>query len=157
MRRPGPRGLSPSPVLSRLILVMTALAGCEAPPDLPPEQILQDSLGLTLQDRVQVVEVRHARGGEIADPDSVALRPGEWVDFRTGDAHPRVVSFLLDSLPPEARDLLQRRGVTVSPPLAAASVHWPVPFDSAPPGRYPYRVEGSGEPGAGVVVVLPPR
>lgn len=128
-------------------------AGCEAPPELQPDPLLQDSLGLTSRDRVHVVRMLQREGREAADPDSVVVRPGDWVDFVGGDGHPRIIEFELERVDEAPRDFLEGNGVRASPPLLGRDVHWAVPFAGAPPGRYPFRIEGSGETGHGVVVV----
>lgn len=160
VRRPGGRGLRPaSPTLAILAaLALFLVPGCtDAPGELQPPTILQDSLGLTVQDRVHVVRLEHAAGAERAVPDSLAIRPGDWVDFVGGDGRVRMVSFLRDSMRTAPRDFLQGSGVTDSPPLLGVDVHWAVPFEGAPAGRYPFVVTGSGGDGRGVVVVEPRR
>lgn len=130
-----------------------ALAGCEAPPELQPGPLLQDSLGLTTRDRVHVIRMTHRDGREVAEPDSVVVRPGDWVDFVGADGHPRWVEFAAGSMDEAPRDFLSGNGMESSPPLLGRGVHWAVPFLVAPAGRYPFRIEGGGEAGAGVVVV----
>jgi hypothetical protein len=158
MWRAGGGGLIPGPILRILTSALTALVvACEAAPEFPPDVVLQDSLGLTPEDHVHVVAVLHLHGEEATDPDSILVRPGDWVDFRTRDAHPRVVRFPADSLSGDRLEFLRARGILESPPMVRPGVHWVLPTDSAPPGRYPYRVDGSGASGWGVVVVVPDR
>ncbi|UCC23861.1 MAG: hypothetical protein JSU98_08965 [Gemmatimonadales bacterium] len=130
---------------------------CEPVPESFPDALLQDSLGLEPGDRVHTVTVRHDRGLEVAEPDSVLVYPGDWVDFVTEDAYPRVVRFHADSLSHEAREFLQEIRMMESPPLVRPGVHWVLHAESAPPGRYTYQVDGSGASGRGVVVVVPAR
>ncbi|HSG50027.1 MAG TPA: hypothetical protein VLA43_19540 [Longimicrobiales bacterium] len=135
-------------------MALLAAAGCgEAPNELQPGELLRDSLGLTSLDRVHVVRITHREGREVATPDSLLVRPGDWVDFVGGDGWIRVVAFPFDSLDLAPRDFMEGNGVDASPPLLGADVHWAVPFTAAPPGRYPFSVMGSGAPGRGVVVV----
>lgn len=159
MRHPRPRGLRPLPSLPSLLLATLLLVGgCGgAPNDLPPGEALQDSLGLTASDRVHVVRLTHVEGREVATPDSLMVRPGDWVDFVGGDGRIRVVSFPPDSLGTAPRDFMEGTGVEASPPLLGAGVHWAVPFTAAPPGRYPFVMAGAGSPGWGVVVVVEGR
>jgi len=159
MRHARRRGLRVAPSLRRLILVaLLPLGSCrEVPNELEPGEILRDSLGLTTRDRVHVVRLTHVEGREVATPDSVLVRPGDWVDFVGGDGRIRVVSFPPDSLGTAPRDFMEGTGVGASPPLLGAEVHWAVPFTAAPPGRYPFVMAGTGNPGRGVVVVAEGR
>jgi hypothetical protein len=163
LRSPLPRGVGPRPespvrrvacTLARFALVLGAAAyGCDAPPELQPDQLLQDSLGLGPVDRVYTVELRHRRGDEVPTPDSLAMDRAGWVDFRTLDGWPRRVYFLTDSLPPGGAAFLDSLGTAVSPPFVSRGTRWPISFQGAPPGVYPYRVESGGGEGRGVVVV----
>lgn len=135
------------------LALVLAPTGCEAPPELRPDPLLQDSLGLTTRDRVHVIRMTHRDGREVADPDSVLVRPGDWVDFVGADGHPRWVGFASGSMGEAPRDFLSGNGMESSPPLLGLGVHWAVPFLAAPAGRYPFRIEGGGEAGEGVVVV----
>lgn len=153
MRRGGVPGLRAGAGCLFAAVLALGPAGCDAPPELQPDPLLQDSLGLTLRDRVHVVRIVHRDGREAAEPDSVEVRPGDWVDFVGGDGHLRIVSFETGGLEDAPRDFLAGNGVESSPPLLGLGVHWAVPLTGAPPGRYPFRIEGSGGEGRGVVVV----
>lgn len=156
VRHPLARGLTARARRLAALASLLVPGGCEPSLDLQPDSILQDSLGLGPADRTHVVRLIHAQGGEAALPDSVVLREGDWLDFRSGDAWPRTVAFHLDSLPGELRAYLETRGAAASPPLLGAGVHWVLRFDGAPTGRYPFAVSGSGRTRSGVVVVVPP-
>lgn len=155
MRHPRSRGLKAGRTIRALVLpALLVTGGCrEVPQDLQPGDLLRDSLGLTSQDRVHVVRITHVEGREVATPDSLVVRPGDWVDFVGADSRIRVVSFLLDSLAPAPRDFMEGNGLGSSPPLLGEGVHWAVPFTAAPSGRYPFALAGAGELGRGVVMV----
>lgn len=122
-----------------------------------PEQVLRDSLGLGDDDRVHRVSLTSVDNREAPDPDSVEIRVGDHVEFRTADRRVHAVGFLLDSLPPGAADFLRRTGQEGSPPLVEVDARYLVTFADAPPGRYPFSVVGNGAEGRGAVVVGEPR
>lgn len=156
MRHPGAGGLRGGRAHAFLALAVLLGAACEQPPQgPPPDPLLVDSLGLAPGDRVHVVRLTHTRGSERAEPDSLLIQVGDWVDFLGADGHMRTVRFITDGLAEGPRDYLAGNGVEGSPPLLGLGVHWAVPFAGAPPGRYPYSLSGSGEPGEGVIVVAP--
>lgn len=157
MRHPRAGGLTAPANLFAAFVGLLALAGCESPRDLQPDPVLQDSLGLAPADRTHVVRLVHTQGGEAAIPDSVEVREGDWLDFRSDDAYPRTVTFVLDSMSQDRRAFLEGQGTTASPPLLDGGVHWVVPFEGAPEGRYPFAVSGSGRTRSGFVVVFPRR
>lgn len=136
--------------------VLLVAGACEeAHPELMPDAILQDQLGLTAGDRVHTIRVS-ADVGERADPMRISVRPGDYVQFVSADWLVHEVSFCLDSLAPPARDFLTRTQQAASPPLLELDARFVVSFEGAPAGRYPYRLVGNRAPGQGVVVVEPP-
>ncbi len=144
----------------RPLLVACALAwgsaGCgpAVPPELQPDAVLRDSLGLTSDHEVHRVLLT---GGpvEVIEPAALSVRPGVLIAFTTGDWRVHDVRFEVDSLSPEARAFLEGSGQVASPPLVNRDQRFVVTFEGAPPGRYPFLVEGNGAPARGVVVVQP--
>jgi hypothetical protein len=112
--------------------------------------------GLQEGDRVHVLSLRFGATGEVVEPDSVVVRAGDWVDFELGDGSPRLVAFALDSMAPENRRFLEEAGARSSPPLVAAGSHWVVSFQEAPPGPYPFLVQGARADVRGVIFVAGP-
>lgn len=144
-----------SPASLRLVLLATAplLGSCEAPdPELVPDAVLQSQLGLTPDDRVHTVRISTGVA-ERADPASVTVEPGEYVQFVSSDFLVHEVSFVLDSLDAPARAFLERTGQRASPPLLEQDARFVVSFVAAPPGRYPYALSGNRAPGNGEIVV----
>lgn len=137
-----------------LALVVALLPACreEGNPH-PPDRLLQDSLGLTPDDRVHRVLLVSRDGTEVVEPREVVLAPGGYVEFFTRDRRVRTVSFVLDSLGREQGEFLRTTGQDRSPPLVEPDSRFVVSFARAPPGRYPFVVEGSGVPAYGSVLV----
>ncbi len=155
MRERGVRLIRP---LGSAVLLITAAAaaGCEpVDPALVPDERLQAELGLTEKDRVHTVELRTGVGEE-AGPDSVEVRPGDLVQFVSGDGFVHEVHFELDSISAPQGDFLRTTGQDASPPLIEEDARFVLTFSEAPPGRYPYRLLGNREPGHGVIVVASP-
>jgi len=134
-----------------------AVGSCEPPPDPDtlPDELLQAELGLTTTDRVHRVRLT---GGETeqADPVMVMIEPGSHVEFVTSDWLIHEVIFEADSVAGERWDFLTRTDQASSPPLIDKESRYVLSFVGAPAGRYPYRIEGNGGPGKGVIVVVEP-
>lgn len=131
--------------------------GCQEPPDpsLQPDAVLQAELGLTPEDRVH--RVRLSGGGvESVDPGLVSIESGAFVEFITTDWFVHEVVFEADSLGAEQGAFLERTHQVASPPLIERDSRYVLSFEGAPYGRYPYRLEGNGRAGRGVIVVVPP-
>ena len=153
------RGLTGSRRASLLVglSLVLVLEGCEPPPDpdLVPDDRLRAELGLTERDRVHTVAVR-AGVGERSDPESLEVLVGDLVQFVSTDWMVHEVHFELDSVSAAARAFLEETMQAASPPLLQRDARFVMTFASAPPGRYPYRLEGNREEGRGVIVVIGP-
>ena len=144
--------------MSRFLSVAIALASvalvsaCKADPELRPDALLQQELGLT--DRNEVYRVAITGGeSEVATPSETTVQAGAFVEFATADWLVHEVIFELDSLGPEARGFLERTDQVASPPLLRLDSRFVLDFSDAPAGRYPYVIEGSSKSGRGVVIV----
>jgi hypothetical protein len=138
------------------LVVACGVLACGTPePQDVPDEVLRRQLGLTDADRVRTVTVT---GGEAerAEPALDSVEVGTYLQFVTSDWFVHEVLFELDSLPADARAFLERTDQTASPPLLHQDARFVVSFADAPPGRYPYRLEGNGSPGSGILVVVPP-
>ncbi len=62
----------------------------------------------------------------------------------------------MDSLGAEARAFLRETDQVASPPLLDRDTRYVISTAGAPPGRYPFVVEGNGRPARGALVVLDP-
>ena len=156
--RPSPgRPRFPGPISLGVVVVVAwtaGAAGCGGAPDLSlrPDSVLQAELGLTERDRVHSVTLLGGTS-ESAEPSSLEVLSGDWVQFRSGDWRIHEVRFLLDSVPGEARSFLEETDQVASPPLVQKDARFVVSFRDAPEGRYPFMVEGHGSSVHGVVVV----
>lgn len=150
-RRPGP--------IRRWVAAAAALllgAGCGSgvPDDLQPDQTLREELGLGDDDEVHRLTLTSGAREEV-QPDSVALPPGAWAEFVSGDWRAHEVRFEVEDMGPDQRSFLESTDQVASPPLVDRDDRFVLSFAEAPAGRYPFVVEGNGAPTRGVVVVEP--
>lgn len=143
-----------------LVAPVTLITGCRH--DVPvedhrPDERLRNELGLTDADQVYRVTVSVQGYAEEASPDLVEIPPGAWVQFVSGDWRIHTVRFEEDSLAAASRAFLVSSDQVASQPMVDKDARFVVSFSGAPPGRYPFVVEGSAAPARGVVVVRPNR
>ncbi len=138
------------------VLVGLVAVGCEMDdPALLPDEELRAELGLTLDDRVYTISLTTGVG-ERAEPDSLLVEAGDYVQFVSSDWLVHEMAFELDSLPPPIRRFLEQTGQTESPPLLQRNARFVLALIDAPPGRYPFILSGNRDTGRGVIVVAPP-
>ena len=136
------------------LLLGGILCACQRPdPELQPEAVLRDSLGLGDDDRVHRIHLGSAANRETILPATVEVRVGDYIQFTTTDRRVHAVSFVLDSVPPGDADFLRGSGQVASPPLVELQSHFVVTFAGAPAGWYPFVVVGNGMEARGAVVV----
>jgi plastocyanin len=146
----------PSGGLGALAVVLAVACRPEPDPTLQPDAVLQAELGLTLDDRVHRVSVT---GGDVerSDPAALSIEPGSYVEFVTTDWLVHEIRFEIDSLGTAQRAFMERTDQVASPPLIERESRYVLSFVEAPPGRYGYRLEGNGQAGRGVIVVVVPE
>jgi len=138
------------------VVVLAAACDRSRPdPALVPDSLLQAELGLEPTDRVHRVTISGG-ASERVEPAETVLEPGGYVQFSTDDWYVHEVIFETDSLPPQARTFMAGLDQLASPPLVSRGSRFVVSFVDAPPGRYPFRVEGNAAPARGVLVVRVP-
>jgi hypothetical protein len=136
-------------------VVAGGLGACNAPPELRPDQVLRDSLGLTDRDRVHVVRLSTTESGvDVASPPETVLRAGDLVTFDLADRRPRTVRFATMGLDTTSAAWAEAAGLHRAPFLADSGARWVIDFSDAPAGRFPFTVVGGAEPGDGVIVVV---
>ena len=148
------RGIPTTALLLPLLLGALA-SSCKAEPELRPDRILKEELGLTDRDRVHRIILS---GGEeqVVEPAEVRVEVGDYVAFVTADWHIHEVVFQVDSLAADARAFLRETDQVASPPLVDRDTRYVISTTAAPPGRYPFLVEGHGRPARGALVILDP-
>ena len=140
-----------------VFLLVLVGAGCEAiDPALRPDDQLISELGLTERDRVYTVSL--ATGvGERAEPDSIVVQPGDYLQFVSSDWLIHEVHFDSAIMDDQARSFMVVTGQMNSPPLLQQGARFVLSFEDAPLGTYPFRLRGNREDGSGVIVVAPPH
>ena len=141
-------------VLSAGVLAVH-LGSCTPDNELPPDELLQVELGLTLDDRVYRVTLTGG-AAEQADPVTLSIEQGAYVEFITADGFIHEIIFDPDSLSSDQWSFLERTDQAASPPLIERQSRYILVFEGAPFGRYPYRIEGNGNSGRGVIVLVEP-
>lgn len=133
------------------------LCACDpgVPPEHRPDEVLRSELQLGDEDEVHRITLR-ADERERPEPSEVVVPPGAWVEFVTDDWRVHEVHFDTHGLAAEAVAFLEASDQIASPPLVDRGARFVVSFEGAPPGRYPFRIEGNGEPAYGAVVVAEP-
>jgi len=136
------------------VAVLISISTCKpVDPELLPDGELRTELGLTDEDRVHTVSLSTG-AGELADPGSLFIEPGELVQFVSTDWFVHEVRFDLDAMTLPVREFLERTGQTASPPLLQEGSRLVLTFEDAPTGRYPYVLQGNRESGLGEIVVM---
>lgn len=141
--------------MKRVVVAGLLLTACsEGRDERPAARAL---LGLDPSVPVHLVSVAGWGGREQAVPDTVIIEEGAAVVFQVADFRVHTVSFPLDGLSPPRADFIRTASGSSSPPLAERGSRYLVLFSRAPPGTYPFRVDGFGEPASGAVVVTAPE
>lgn len=136
-------------------LVGLALSGCgPGESDLPPDARLQRELGLEPSDRVHQVLLHGGIEGSVEPAEAVVLQ-GDYLQFVTADSWVHELIFEADSLAGPALAFMEGFDQLAGPPMVSRGSRFVLSFVEAPPGRYPFRVEGGGPARRGVIVVEP--
>ncbi|CAN5815167.1 hypothetical protein BH23GEM11_BH23GEM11_15070 [soil metagenome] len=139
-----------------LALPTLVLAACDTdfPPPSDPE--LAEALGLPPRTPIYRFDLADRQG-------AVGLFPGEWeisqgsvVQFLTRDPRVYSIHFERGSMSAEAWGFLEASGQESSPPLTREGARFVLLFDDAPPGIYPFRVEGQARAARGEIRVRDP-
>ena len=139
-----------------LFVGVLVAAGCEASETaLTPDAELQRELGLDPGERVHTVSISTGVS-ERAEPDSISVSPGDYLQFVSDDWLVHEVRFQIDDLGADAASFLESTGQSASPPLLQLGARFVVVFEDAPVGRYPYTLEGNRASGSGLIVVASP-
>jgi hypothetical protein len=129
--------------------------GCGIEPKMIPEPVEEADTG-PYADIVAIAQVVQLSGGRDLEhivPPHLDIATGEWVQFVTLDRRVHVVSFVSDSLSPEALEYLADTGQLEGPPLLQQGSRFLVDFRKAPAGRYVFSSVSHGDPVFGSVTV----
>ena len=146
-------------VIRRLgALACLAVVGCGIETKAPIEEVAQDSTDLhsEIAADAQVVQLSGGRDVEHVVPPHLEIAGGEWVQFVSLDRRVHTVSFVPDSLSPEALGYLADTGQLEGPPLLALGSRFLVDFREAPVGRYVFSSTSHGDPVFGSITVQEP-
>lgn len=134
-----------------LLSALIALAGCDALGGGATVQL--DSAEVSLPSGAELHDVTIGGGGarDSIAPASISASPGDAIRFTVQDHRTHALVFDRDSLPPPAREFLERTGQLRGPPLVNEGTAWVVSLADAPAGRYPFACLSHGA--RGVVAV----
>ena len=129
--------------------------GCGIEPKAIPEPVEEADTGpyAEIVATAQVVQLSGGRDVEHVVPPHLDISTGEWVQFVTLDRRVHLVSFVPDSLSPEALEYLADTGQLEGPPLLQQGSRFLVDFREAPAGRYVFSSVSHGDPVFGSVTV----
>ena len=136
-------------------LACLAVAGCGIETKAPPEEIAEASTDLhsEIAALAKVVQLSGGRDVEHVVPPHLEIGLGEWVQFVSLDRRVHTVSFVPDSLSPEALVYLADTGQLEGPPLLTRGSRFLVDFRDAPAGRYVFSSTSHGDPVFGSITV----
>ncbi len=136
-------------------LACLCVVGCEIETKTQLEVSGVDSTDLH-SEIAAVAQVIHLSGGRDIEhivPPHLEIELGEWVQFVSLDRRVHAVSFVPDSLSPEAFAYLADTGQLEGPPLLALGNRFLVDFREAPAGRYVFSSTSHGDPVFGSITV----
>ena len=136
-------------------LACLAAVGCGIETKTPPEGV--EEAGTDPHSEIaaiaHLVQLSGGRDVEHVVPPHLEIEVGEWVQFVSLDRRVHTVSFVRDSLSPEALVYLADTGQLDSPPLLARGSRFLVDFREAPAGRYVFSSTSHGDPVFGSITV----
>ena len=122
----------------------------------PPDEGLRTELGIPAGVPIRRVDLRWRDGETRILPRRTEIPPGGIVQFVTLDHRVHLVRFDDGALDPPALGFLRDSGQDSPPPLLVEGARLVLTFDGAPPGIYPFRVEGNGGRAPGEIRVQAP-
>jgi plastocyanin len=136
------------------VLACLAVAGCGIETKAP--QVVEEA-GTDPHSEIaavaQVVQLSGGRDVEHVVPTHLEIELGQWVQFVSLDRRVHTLSFVPDSLSPEALVYLTDTGQLEGPPLLMRGSRFLVDFREAPAGRYVFSSTSHGDPVFGSITV----
>jgi len=155
--RPAPRlGAGLRPFLrfgGGTILLILCSTTCGSPPETDSNAELREALGLDRDEELHRIVLGGQGRMEHLVPTRLEIPQGAIVEIVTVDRRIHTVTFLSDSLSPEAAAFLRETNQMQSPPLLERGSRFVISFRKAPPGRYPFVSEGHGGTASGIIVI----
>ncbi len=132
-----------------------AVVGCGIETKAPSEEIAEAGRDphSEIAASAQLVQLSGGRDVEHVVPTHLEIGLGEWVQFVSLDRRVHTLSFVPDSLSPEALVYLADTGQLEGPPLLARGSRFLVDFREAPVGRYVFSSTSHGDPVFGSITV----
>lgn len=129
---------------------------CSPDPPPPSEPELRETLGL--DDETPIHQILLSGRGDRTRvlPGHLTVRPGDVVQFRVADRRVHRVRFDVAEAAPDVRRFLESTGQASPAPLVERDARLVLTFHEAPPGDYPFVVEGFGANVSGVIRVEEP-
>ncbi len=140
------------------VLICLVVVGCGIEPKAVPEVVEEASTDphSEIAAVAQVIQLSGGRDVEHIVPPHLEIEMGQWVQFVTLDRRVHTVSFVSDSLSPEAFEYMTDTGQLQGPPLLSRGSRFLVDFREAPAGRYVFSSASHGDPVFGSVTVREP-
>jgi plastocyanin len=136
------------------VVLLGLLWGCGGAGSDPRDPEVAAFLGIPSATPIHRFDLVDRQGRVGLFPRTLDVAPGHWVQFVAADTRVYSVHFDRERFEDEAAwAFLQGLHQTASPPLTGAGARFIVSFEEAPPGTYPFRIEGQGVPVAGEIRV----
>jgi hypothetical protein len=130
-------------------------SSCNASPPSPPsDPELRLELGIPDEIPIHRIDVGDSGGGTRVLPRVTEIQPGHMVQFVTLDHRVHLIRFDPAELDPIRLAFLRDTSQDSPPPLVAEGSRLLLSFEGAPPGSYPFFVDGDGTPVAGEIRVV---
>ena len=132
-----------------------AFSGCDIEADTQSrdtEKALSDELFSMAEDR-HVIGLKNDKNQYHVLPSSLEISAGGWIEFISLDRRVHTLSFVSDSISPEAHDFLFATDQLHGPPLLELGSSFFVDFRDAPKGRYVFSSSSNGKSVYGIITV----
>jgi len=136
------------------VVLLAALWGCGATFDDPRDPEVAAFLELPASTTIHRFDLMDRDGRIGLFPRVLEIASGHWVQFVVADTRVYSVHFDRGRFEDPANwEFLVSLHQTASPPMVETGSRYIVSFDGAPPGVYPFRIDGQGAPVAGEIRV----
>lgn len=116
---------------------------------------LRAELGIPTETPIHRIELGGVQSENRVVPRVVEARPGDVVQFMVMDHRVHLIRFLEGDMAEPLLAFLRSTSQDRPPPLLDQGSRLVLSFEGAPPGTYPFSVEGNGNPVRGEIRVRP--